>query len=177
MTKPPARVLIADPPWKFGDSLPGRARGAVKHYPCLSVDDICNFPLPPLMGDCYLFLWRVAAMPEEALRVVRAWGFVPKAELVWLKTTSLGKRWFGMGRTVRNEHETCIIATRGKPQVRSHAVRSTFTAPVGRHSAKPDLFYETVEKLCEGPYTELFARRQRVGWNCCGNEVEGTGEG
>lgn len=121
-------------------------------------------------------------MQEEALRVVRAWGFVPKAEIVWLKKTVNGNRHFGMGRQVRMEHEVCLIATRGTPMVQSNSVRSTFTtdeewegsvfaARVGRHSEKPEAFYDIVEQLVYGPYCELFARRQRPGWTCMGNEM------
>lgn len=168
-----ARILVADPPWLFRDGLPGPKRGASKHYPCLSISDLMRFPLPPLADDCYLFLWRVASMPTEALDVCRAWGFVPKTELVWCKQSSSGKRHFGMGRHLRAEHETCIVAVRGRPKPRSRSIRTVFTAPLPdrRHSAKPNEFYDLVEKFAEGPYAELFARRKRSGWNCYGNEV------
>lgn len=171
-------VLCADPPWRFGDKLPGNGRGAEKHYPTLSVEQICAFPLPPLADDAHLFLWRVSSMQEEALRVVRAWGFIPKAEIVWLKRTATGKRWFGMGRRVRMEHEAAIIATRGRPAVLDRSIRSTFEAvvPGARHSAKPEEFYDIVEKLCgapsDGSHVELFARRERAGWLTFGNELE-----
>lgn len=75
-------------------------------------------------------------------------------------------------RTLRAEHETCLVATRGKPKPLSRSVRSTFEAPAGRHSAKPDAFYKLVETLAPGPWVELFARRQRAGWTCYGNELE-----
>jgi N6-adenosine-specific RNA methylase IME4 len=166
------RVLYADPPWKFGDKLPGPGRGAEKHYDVLTVQDIMRFPLPPLASDAHLFLWRVASMAEEAYQVVRAWGFVPKAEVVWLKRTVNGKRWFGMGRQVRMEHESCIIAIRGRPQVKDKAVRSTFEAVASRiHSTKPEEMYGIIERLCDGPYVELFARRRRAGWTCFGDEL------
>lgn len=175
----PFRVLCADPPWPFRDRLPGSHRGAARHYGLLSVRDICRHPLPQLADDCVLFLWRVAAMQQEALDVVWAWDFELKSEVVWLKKTANGNRWFGMGRTVRAEHETCLIATRGRPQTKSHSVRSTFvtdfdglSATVGRHSEKPEQFYAVVESLFGGPYCELFARRSRNGWTCLGDEVK-----
>lgn len=40
--------------------------------------------------DSRLFLWRVGAMQDEALAVIKAWGFTLKAELVWIKTTLAG---------------------------------------------------------------------------------------
>lgn len=143
----------------------------------MPLDALEAFPLPALAPDAVLFLWRVAAMQQEALALVKAWGFTLKSELVWVKSTVRGRRHFGMGRIVRAEHEVCLIATRGRPAVRQHATRSTFTAPVGRHSAKPDAFYEVVEELYEGPYVELFGRRTRAGWDVRGNEVEATTAG
>lgn len=168
-----ARCIVADPPWKFGDRLPGPKRGAAKHYPCMSIRDLVRFPLPPIADDAVLFLWRVASMVPEAYQIVDAWGFKAKAELVWVKRTERGRRWFGMGRTVRAEHEVAIIATRGKPAITSRAIRSTFEAavPGGQHSAKPDAFFALVEQLCAGPRVELFARRARPGWTCYGNEL------
>jgi len=177
----PFRVLCADPPWRFDDALPGDTRGASKQYACMTALDICNFKLPPLADNCVLFLWRVSAMQQAALDVAHAWGFTVKTDLVWLKKTATGKRWFGMGRTLRAEHETCLVCTRGRPMVKDHSVRSTFTtdldfaglsAQAGRHSEKPEIFYSIVESLFDGPYCELFARRQRPGWTCLGLEIE-----
>jgi len=175
------RVLCADPPWQFGDKLPGPSRGAEKNYSVLSQEGIEKFPLPSLANDALLFLWRVSSQVEEAYRVMRAWGFVPKTEIIWLKKTSSGKRWFGMGRIVRAEHETCIVGKRGKVDVLCKNIRSTFEAPAGAHSEKPEIFYtDIVEKLTPGPYVELFARRRRKGWESYGDglpmEPSGTQE-
>ena len=168
-------VLAIDAPWLFGDRLPNdsltTARGASDNYRCMTVEELKAMPLPEMLPDATLFMWRVSAMVEEAYAVVRAWGFTQKAELVWLKRTKTGKRHFGMGRTVRMEHESCIIATRGRPQTLSKSVRSTFEAQVGCHSEKPEEFYAIVEQLRAGPYCELFARRLRAGWTCLGNEI------
>ena len=176
---PPAAVLVADPPWAFGDSLPGASRGAAKNYATLSMRALTEFPLPPLARDCHLFLWHPASFQVEAVDLAIEWGFKPKAQLIWQKLTRSGKPWFGMGRIVRNSHETCMIATRGKPTVLRKDVRSTFSANVpvdaeGKtiHSAKPNEFYEIVEALCSGPLVELFARKYRVRWYQYGNELD-----
>lgn len=164
------QTLVADPPWNFNDHLPGDSRGAANNYQTLSISQLKDFELPQIAADARLFLWRVAAMQEEALSVMRAWGFIPKAEIVWLKTTKNGKPWFGMGRTVRMSHEVCLIGQRGHPEVLSHSIRSTFEAPYTKHSGKPEAFFDLVESLSPGPYLELFARRQRPGWVCLGDE-------
>jgi N6-adenosine-specific RNA methylase IME4 len=125
----PFRVVAADPAWKFGDKLPGDGiRGAGKHYDVKTVEDICRLQLPPIHDDAHLFMWRVSAMQQEALDVVRSWGFVVKSELVWLKRTKNGKEHFGMGRHVRLSHEICLIATRGRGAgIKNKSQRSTFT--------------------------------------------------
>lgn len=165
---------MADPPWKFGDSLPGAGRGAGKHYPCMTVAELEAFALPPLAPDCLLLLWRVAAMQPEALFVAKAWGFTIKSEIVWRKLTKRGKQHFGMGRYTRAAHEICLIGVRdeAKPKIADHSIPSVFDAPIGKHSEKPDAIYRIAERLVpKGPHVELFARRARPGWFALGNEA------
>jgi N6-adenosine-specific RNA methylase IME4 len=198
-------VVVEDDPWPFNDKLPGEGRGADKQYETeLTVDQIINrqgfsFYYPKVDDDAILFLWRVSSQVEAAYAAVRARDFVPKSELVWRKLTKYGKRHIGMGHTVRAEHETCIIAVRGSSSyvVRDKSVRSVFEAAtpcyepnhpkvlsgekkVGGiiHSAKPLEFYAIVEKMCSGPYVELFGRPTtldwyRPGWTVYGNEIPG----
>ena len=192
----PATVLLADPPWPFRDRLPGKGRGAEKHYTVLAVEAIARFPLPLLADDALLVLWRVAAMPDEALLVGRTWGFRPVSEMVWVKTRLCKQHrdrrvqaadaglccpachsapFFGMGRTVRACHETALIAVRGRASrvVVDHGVRSVIHAPFRGHSVKPAEVHGAIERLC-GPdavRVELFARRHRPGWACYGDEL------
>ena len=193
----PFDLIMADPPWAFGDKLPGNTRGAARNYDTLTVTQLCNtYKLPPVADDAVLFLWKVAAIPEW-LDVCRAWGFVPKAELVWVKigiplktqymdglTTDLvtvpgfpcvqfSKLAFGMGRRVRNCHEVCVIAQRGKGlEVADRAIRSVFFAPLREHSRKPDEAYRIAERMYPtANRVEVFSRQQRPGWTCLGNEV------
>lgn len=166
------KVICADPPWSFGDKLPGAGRGAEKNYDVMTIDDICQFAIPPTEPDAWLFMWRVSSQVEEAYRVVRAWGFTPKSEIVWQKLTKSGKKHFGMGRYVRASHETCVVAVKGRPKPLDLSIRSTFEAATGVHSEKPEEFYAgIVEKLAPGPYCELFARKTRPGWTSFGNQV------
>lgn len=113
-------------------------------------------------------------MVEEAYSVVRAWGFVPKSEIVWLKMTTGGKQHFGMGRYVRASHETCIVAARGRIRPADRSVRSRFSAVVGRHSEKPDCFFDLIAQLvgpAAQPRLEVFGRRARPGWTVIGDEA------
>lgn len=170
---PPYRVVVADVPWRFSDKLPGKTRGAERNYRTMSVEEAKRFALPPISDNAWLFFWRVSSMVEEAYEVVRAWGFVPKSEIIWEKLTASGKPHFGMGRYVRAAHETCVVAVRGRVQPAARNVRSRFSAPVGRHSEKPKAFFDLVVNLCgQGPYCELFSRERKPGWFAYGDEVE-----
>jgi N6-adenosine-specific RNA methylase IME4 len=173
-------VVVADCPWKFGDKLPG-VRGAESHYDCMTTYELMQIKLPPIAGDAILFQWSVASMLQDAIDVSRSWGFTLKTQLVWVKTkngvvddtveeTDLA---FGMGRSVRAAHETCLIATRGKytKLIANHSVRSVMFAERQEHSRKPDKFYDIVESMVQGPYLELFARRPRSGWTGIGKEL------
>lgn len=40
-----------------------------------------------------------------------------------------------------------------------------------RHSAKPEQVQDRIERLWPGPFLELFATRQREGWDCWGTET------
>lgn len=196
---PPARVLVADPPWQFGDKLPGEKRGAEKHYNILTPEQIRKFPLPPLEENAVLFMWRVEALEAEestsCYGAARAWGFTPKSKLTWRKTRPCkeckrGKdqslcdyckgRGFvvamGMGRYTRRATEDCIIAVRGRCMPEDKGTIDIFDADRGEHSEKPERFYSIVEKLYpKGPYVELFARRPRKGWYTYGNELQAQG--
>jgi hypothetical protein len=50
---------------------------------------------------------------------------------------------------------------------------SVFRALKGsqHHSRKPDAFLDMVEQVSPGPYLEMFARRQRLGWDTWGDQA------
>lgn len=46
-----------------------------------------------------------------------------------------------------------------------------FYAPITGHSRKPLALHEWLEQRYDGPYLELFARTERPGWTCWGDEL------
>lgn len=68
----------------------------------------------------------------------------------------------------------------GKGERRAPAIEQAtsrwFQWPRGAHSAKPEAFLDIVEQVSPGPYLEMFARRDRLGWDTWGNESLGTAE-
>jgi N6-adenosine-specific RNA methylase IME4 len=128
--------------------------------------------------DCVLFLWVTApVLLSEAPRVIEAWGFIYKTiGFSWVKVNKKnGKSFTGMGHYTRANAEICLLATRGKPEVKDHSINQVIVAPPREHSRKPDEQYPRIMRLCEGPYLELFARARWPGWKVWGLEVPDQG--
>jgi N6-adenosine-specific RNA methylase IME4 len=78
------------------------------------------------------------------------------------------------GHYVSVRHELLLICTRGsclpdRPVPMPDSVRPVRRSDV--HSEKPPEFRALVEQLYDGPYVELFARRQIKGWTTYGNQI------
>lgn len=167
-------LIIADAPMKWDDSLPGENRGAATAMHPLTLEQICRTPLPQQDDDSVLLLWRPPARMRDALTILDAWGFQEKTDIVWKKLTVHGARHFGMGRIVRSEHETCIVAVKGKPHVTSHSVRSVFEAHAEPYH-KPEAFYDLVRELWPGHAVwERLATTWSAGWKQRGVRMSGV---
>jgi N6-adenosine-specific RNA methylase IME4 len=51
-----------------------------------------------------------------------------------------------------------------------------FTAPKTHHSAKPDVFYQMVERTSYPLYLDVFAQKRRPGWTVWGNGIAEAAE-
>jgi N6-adenosine-specific RNA methylase IME4 len=175
------RCLTADPPWPYDNRA---TRGAATdHYPTLTIPQLCGLELlpdgtnlvsdvitPVLPDGAHLYLWTTSAFLREAFDVLVAWGFAYKTSLVWVKPQ------MGIGNYFRSQHEFVLFGVRGTLRVQDGNQASWFEAKRGRHSAKPERFYELVETVSPGPYLELFGRPSplfgpREGWSVWGNEA------
>lgn len=188
-------VILADPPVPFEvwGKRPGgiESRAAEAHYPTMTWDDLNG--LGPLIqdvaaDDCVLFLWVCQPLLIETLRMAEAWGFSYKTKAFsWLKTYGDGSSFFvGMGYWTRANTEDVLLFTRGKPRRTDKGVYQVLAtmgqdpystpaviAPMTRHSEKPQAIQDRIERLVDGPYLEMFARRRRPGWAAIGNELDG----
>jgi N6-adenosine-specific RNA methylase IME4 len=184
-------VIYADPPWKFKTYSPkGLGRSAEAWYDCLTLVEIKAIPVQQFaLPDCVLLMWTTDPFLRLSFEVLDSWGFEYKTVgFVWAKmevdtnswapTTLYHSPFMGTGYWTRANPEYCLLATRGHPH-RIHAdVRELIVAPVREHSRKPDEIYTCIERLCSGPYLELFARQCHPGWDVAmSNEAEsGPGE-
>jgi N6-adenosine-specific RNA methylase IME4 len=169
-------VIYADPPWTFKTySDKGKDRSPENHYNVMSLKDICNLPISKIANDdSVLLMWVVDPLLDKAFEVINAWGFKYKTVgFTWAKTNKKSMGFFtGLGYWTRGNPEMCLLATKGKPKRISKSVPQLVVEQRREHSRKPDIMYNHIENLLEGPYIELFARTQRSGWDSWGNEVD-----
>lgn len=171
------RTIVADPPWDYpnGVSAGGTPGQPVKAYElpydAMTTEAMAALPVPDLADkDAWLFLWATNRYLPDGLALVDEWGFRYHQTVVWNK---LGASPFG-GTFTHNAAEFLICASRGNPPVLARWVNhgSVLTHNrMGEHSRKPDVFLDEIEASCPGPRLEMFARRQRLGWDTWGNEA------
>ena len=171
-------TVLADPPWRFtnrtGKMAPEHRR--LSRYGTLGVDEIAALPVGPLVRDAaHLYLWVPNALLPDGLRVMEAWGFTYKTNIVWRKIRKDGgSDGRGVGFYFRNVTELILFGVRGKNARTLKAGRRQVNYIGTRkreHSRKPDEQYDIIEACSRGPYIELFGRGVRPGWTIWGNEA------
>jgi N6-adenosine-specific RNA methylase IME4 len=160
------RTIVIDPPWRYDDTL--GPRGAAAQYATMVDADIASLPVGDLAAsDAHLYLWVVNPRLFEAPPLVARWGFRYVTLLTWHKLGSPG-----LGHWFRGDTEHVVFAVRGRLPIPTELrVSNHFAAPRTGHSAKPDRFYEIVERVSPEPRLDMFARRRRVGWDVWGDEA------
>lgn len=159
------RVIYADPPWQYSNS--GFDQSAEEHYPTMSIEDLCDLPVGEIADEpCALYMWATVPLMPDAFQVMAAWGFEYKTHRIWVKNKAPGAGWW-----LRTNHEVLLIGTKNGNAHPNERVESVVMHPVGRHSEKPAVFRQDIERCHDGPRIELFARTRVDGWHCWGNEV------
>lgn len=167
------RTVVADPPWwpRLHANTVGRRQGPYRagpqrYYNLLTVEQIITLR-PETQSKAHLWLWVINQHIEWGHVVARAWGFEPQQMLTWCKPG------LGTGQFQSNT-ESILLCRKGGPA--GNAFGRTggtwFTWPKPRqHSRKPDEAYALAERVSPGPYLEMFARRDRPGWQVMGDQI------
>jgi N6-adenosine-specific RNA methylase IME4 len=88
----------------------------LNRYPTMSLPEIMALPVSEFAAEnAHLYLWVPNALLPEGLKVLTAWGFKYKTNIIWYKTRKDGgpdRR--GVGFYFRNVTEVLLFGTRGK---------------------------------------------------------------
>ena len=172
-------TILADPPWRFvnrtGKVAPEHRR--LSRYETLTVAEIAAIPVVDHTADvAHCYLWVPNALLPDGLRVLKAWGFDYKTNLIWHKIRKDGgSDGRGVGFYFRNVTEMILFGVRGKNARTLDPGRrqvNLFSSRKREHSRKPDELYNIIEDCSRGPYLELFSRGVRDNWTVWGNQAD-----
>ena len=172
-------VLYADPPWDYagktqhtsGDFKEGMS--AKDHYNTMTLEELKQLKIQEKTEqDALLFLWTSSPHLEQALELMKAWGFDYKTiAFVWDKQKT------NPGYYTLSQVEICLVGKKGKfPTPRGSRKERQFLSEMrGVHSKKPDEIRHRISKMFPTQKKlELFARQTSDGWDVWGNEVDGV---
>ncbi|MBK7381675.1 MAG: hypothetical protein IPJ03_22305 [Ignavibacteriales bacterium] len=162
------RIIYADPPWAYGNSMPSYFIEQADHYQLMTVEEIARMDIKSITEDnAVLFLWVTSPILEESFQVINDWGFKYKSSFVWDKV----KHNMGHYNSVR--HELLLVCVKGSCQPDNLKLfDSVQTIERTEHSKKPEEFRKIIETIyTHGNKIELFARIKSDGWDSYGNEL------
>ena len=175
-------TILADPPWRFQNRTGKVApeHGRLRRYETMGIEEICALPVAAHAANpSHLYLWVPNALLPWGLRVMEAWGFQYKANVVWYKVRKDGgPDGRGVGFYFRNVTELLLFGTRGKLRTLAPGRRQVNIIATRKreHSRKPSTVYGLIERCSPGPRLELFARERIDNWAQWGLEVDSYAE-
>lgn len=166
------RTIVVDPPWlpTLGSTWNSRFKDKScpqQLYPTMTLEELKSLNIPSAPKS-HLYLWFINQHPDWAIELAKTWNFSIEQILTWKKPG------LGVGRFQCNTEHVLVCRKGGrKDNAFGMSGGTIFEWPRGRHSEKPDSFYEKVMFMSPGPYLELFARKQRENWISVGYDIDG----
>lgn len=171
-------IFYSDPPWKQSKGNLRRCRpnqGRSLDYQTCSLDEIKDIHKKALThcADKHnVFMWTIDKYLHDTEQMMKELGYELHARFVWDKENGVAPAF-----TVRFAHEYLLwFYKKGKMLMPVKETRGKYTTILReqstKHSKKPVCAYEMIEDMF--PKTrkiEMFARNERNGWDCWGNEV------
>ena len=173
-------TIIADPPWRYrGLTTSGNANDHYETMKPADLEALGGWIRTSTLDNAALLMWATWPKLDVALPLVEAWGFRFVTGLPWIKTVpSNGTIRRGVGYYFQGTSEPILLGKKGKlGRFRTGKIgalcgtQRQFYAPAMGHSVKHETLHDYAEEHLPGPYCELFARRERPGWDCFGLEL------
>lgn len=164
--------LYADPPWDYGvrNEVPTNAGNPGLKYGLMNLPAIMQLPVKEIAApNAVLWMWTPNCLIDDAIKVMKAWGFDFVTTAVWAKNGGPPSKC-----AVMPVHETLLLGHRGQGlPLESKGIPSVYATTGKRiHSKKPNWYADQAEKLYRSAAKlELFCRTPRKGWYSMGNQM------
>jgi N6-adenosine-specific RNA methylase IME4 len=165
-------VIVLDPPWPMEKiERDERPNQVAFDYPTMSEAELAAMEVP-CADDCHVWVWTTQKFLPMALRLLDAWGLKYVCTFVWHKPG--GPQPFDLPQY---NCEFALYARKGAPKfLDTKKLFTCFEAPRGKHSAKPEEFYDVVRRVTAGRRLDMFNRRAIAGFDGWGKEAADAAE-